>query len=49
MKKIDRVKKRLVEDGIYITFNGKKGSSIYAEKATGDFEAHLVALSCSDS
>jgi hypothetical protein len=48
MKKIDRVKKRFVEDGIDITLNGKKGSRIYAKKADGDFEAHLVALSCSD-
>ena len=48
MKKIDRVKKRFVEDGLDITLNGKKGSRIYAKKADGDFEAHLVALSCSD-
>jgi len=48
MRKIDRVKKRFVEDGIDITLNGKKGSRIYAKKADGDFEAHLVALSCSD-
>jgi hypothetical protein len=48
MKKIDRVKKRFVEDGIEITLNGKKGSRIYAKKADGDFEAHLVALSCTD-
>ncbi len=27
---------------------GKKGSRVYAKKADGDFEAHLVALSCSD-
>ena len=48
MRKIDRVKKRFVEDGLDITLNGKKGSRIYAKKADGDFEAHLVALSCSD-
>ena len=48
MKKIDRVKKRFVEDGLDITLHGKKGSRIYAKKADGDFEAHLVALSCSD-
>ena len=28
--------------------NGKKRSRIYAKKTDGDFEAHLVALSCSD-
>ena len=48
MKKIDRVKKRFVEDGLDITLNGRKGSRIYTKKADGDFEAHLVALSCSD-
>jgi hypothetical protein len=31
-----------------ITLNGLKGSRIYAKKADGDFEAHLIALSCSD-
>ncbi len=48
MKKIDRVKKRFIEDGLDITLNGRKGSRLYAKKADGDFEAHLVALSCSD-
>ncbi len=42
------MKKRFVEDGLDITLNGRKGSRIYAKKADGDFEAHLVALSCSD-
>ena len=48
MKKIDRVKKRFVEDGLDITLNGIKGSRIYIKKVDGDFEAHLVALSCSE-
>ena len=48
MRKIDRIKKRFIELGMDITLNGKKGSRIYAKKADGDFEAHLVALSCSD-
>ena len=48
MRKIDRVKKRFVEDGYDIALNGKKGSRVYAKKADGDFEAHLVALSCSE-
>ena len=48
MKKIDRVKKRFVEDGLDITLNGIKGSRIYVKKVDGDFEAHLVALSCSE-
>ena len=48
MRKIDRVKKRFVEEGLDITLNGKKGTRIYAKKVDGDFEAHLIALSCSD-
>jgi len=47
MRKIDRVKKRFVEEGIEVALNGKKGSRIYAKKVDGDFEAHLVAVSCS--
>ncbi len=47
MRKIDRVKKRFVEDGLEVALNGRKGSRVYAKKADGDFEAHLVALSCS--
>jgi len=48
MRKIDRVKKRFIEECLDITLNGKKGSRIYAKKADGDFEAHLIVLSCSD-
>ncbi len=48
MKKIDRVKKRFVEEGLDIAVNGGKTSRIYSKKADGDFEAHLVALSCSN-
>lgn len=48
MRKIDRIKKRFVEHGLDITLNGMKGKRIYAKKADGDFEAHLVALSCSE-
>lgn len=47
MRKIDRVKKRFVEEGLDIALNRRKGSRIYVKKADGDFEAHLVALSCS--
>jgi len=48
MKKIDRVKKRFVMGGIEATLTKKKGSRIYKKKSDGDFEAHLVALSCSE-
>ena len=48
MRKIDRVKKRFVEEGLDIALNGKKKSRIYSKKTDGDFEAHLIALSCSE-
>ncbi|HHT9147358.1 MAG TPA: IS630 family transposase [Candidatus Wunengus sp. YC61] len=48
MRKIDRVKKRFVEEGLDVALNRRKGSRIYVKKADGDFEAHLVALSCSE-
>ena len=48
MRKIDRVKKRFVEEGLDVALNGRKGSRIYAKKSDGDFEAHLIALSCSE-
>jgi len=48
MRKIDRIKKRFVELGMDKTLNGLKGSRVYAKKVDGDFEAHLIALSCSD-
>ena len=48
MKKIDRVKKRFVEEGIDIALDKRKADRIYKKKTDGDFEAHIVALSCSD-
>lgn len=46
MRKIDRVKKSFVEEGLDVTLNGTKGQREYEKKADGDFEAHLIALSC---
>jgi len=48
MRKIDRVKKCFVEQGIEIALNGTKGQRTYEKKADGDFEAHLIALSCGE-
>ena len=48
MRKIDRVKKRFVEEGLEVALNGKKSDRIYVKKVDGDLEAHLVALSCSE-
>jgi len=47
MRKIDRVKKKFVCESLEVALNGEKGSRIYAKKTDGDFEAHLIALSCS--
>jgi transposase len=47
MRKIDRVKKRFVEEGFEVALIGRRGKRVYKKKADGDFEAHLVALSCS--
>lgn len=47
MRKIDRVKKRFVIGGLDSALNGKKSIRVYEKKADGDFEAHLIALSCS--
>ena len=49
MKTIDRVKKRFVEEGFDVALTGKPLTRVYRRKADGDFEAHLVALSCSAS
>lgn len=48
MRKIDRVKKCFVEQGLEIALNGTKGQRAYTKKADGDFEAHLIALSCGE-
>ena len=48
MRKIDRVKKRFVVDGLDVALNGRKGSRVYKRKVDGELEAHLIALSCSE-
>ena len=47
MRRIDRVKKRFVEDGLEIALMGHPKEREYERKADGELEAHLVALSCS--
>lgn len=47
MKKIDRVKRRFVEQGLEGALDKRKAERSHTRKADGDFEAHLVALSCS--
>ena len=48
LRTIDRVKKRFVEQGLEAALGRKKPTRVYRRKADGDFEAHLVALSCSE-
>jgi len=48
MRKIDRLKRRFVEDGLEAALDGRPSQRQYERKADGDFEAHLVALSCSE-
>lgn len=47
LKKIERVKRRFVEEGLEVALEKRKAEREYVKKADGDFEAHLVALSCS--
>ena len=47
LRKIDRVKRRFVEEGLEAALGKRKPERQYVKKADGDFEAHLVALSCS--
>jgi Homeodomain-like domain len=49
MRKIDRVKKRFVEEGLEAALGSRQGQRVHDRKADGDFEAHLVALSCSEA
>ena len=48
MRTIDRIKKRFVEDGFDAILERKPTSREYEKKADGDFEARLIALSCSE-
>jgi transposase len=49
MRKIDRVKKRFVEDGLEVALNGQHREREYLRKGDGDLEAHLIGLSCSEA
>lgn len=47
-RKIDRVKRRFVEEGLEVALHRQPGRTDYAKLIDGDVEAHLVALSCSE-
>ena len=46
-RKIDRVKRRFVQDGLEVALSGQPSQREYVSKVDGDVEAHLIALSCS--
>jgi transposase len=46
LRKMDRVKKRFVEQGLDAALDKQKAKRTYTRKTDGDFEAHLIALSC---
>ena len=49
VRRVDRVKKRFVEDGLEAALGGRQGRrATYPRKVDGEFEAQLVALSCAD-
>ena len=48
-RRVDRIKKRFVEEGLESALGGRQGRRTkYIRKADGEFEARLAALSCGD-
>ena len=48
-KTVERVKQRFVEEGFDVCLDRKPYHRKGPKKADGDFEAHLVAISCSEA
>lgn len=48
MRTIDRIKKRMVEEGLEAVLQRRQSSRVYDAKIDGDIEAKLVALCCSN-
>ena len=48
MRTIDRIKKRMAEEGLETVLERRPTSRIYDKKVDGDLEAKLVALCCSE-
>ena len=50
LRKVDRVKKRFVEEGMEAALGGRQGRRPFCARkaADGEFEARLVALSCGE-
>ena len=47
-RKIDRIKRRFVEEGLEAALERKASTRDYPLKIDGDAEAHLIALSCTE-
>ncbi len=47
-RKVERIRKRFVEDGLEAALNGKPSNRVYEKKIDGEAEAHLIAMSCSE-
>lgn len=47
-RKVERVRKRFVDEGLEAALNGKSPDRVYKKKIDGDAEAHLIAISCSE-
>jgi len=48
-KKVEQLKKRFVEEGFEATLSRKPVTNAHCRKITGDEEAHLIALYCSQA
>lgn len=46
-KTVERLKQRFVEEGFEVCIDRKPYPEVKEVKADGDFEAHLIAISCS--
>lgn len=49
IKTVERLKQRFVEDGFESCLSRKPYPEVTGTKIDGDFEAHLIALSCSEA
>lgn len=49
VRKVERLRQRFVEEGFEAAFHRKTGYQTRPPKITGEVEAHLIALCCSDA
>lgn len=47
-KTIERVRQRLIEEGLEAAINREKAKKVKSKRLDGEQEAHLVALACSE-